>query len=145
MIKNNNIQIINSEQAMLEFGIKISLLLEKGDVVYFYGDLGTGKTTLVKGILNGLGFKNENIKSPTYTIVETYEIKHKVTVQHFDFYRLNNIEELEWIGIRDYFSNDTISLIEWPERGKGILPKSNKKIYIDYNSDENGRIINVQL
>ena len=132
MIKNKaqNTQMVNGEQDMLALGIALSLTLQKGDVIYLYGDLGTGKTTLTKGILQGLGFSGR-VKSPTYTLVESYPIED-ITLQHFDLYRLSDPEELEWIGIRDYFSSDTISLIEWPQKGRGFLPKPTKEIYLDY-------------
>ena len=121
---------IENEFEMLNFGTLISQRLNKGDVIYLYGDLGAGKTTLTKGILQGLGFIG-SVKSPTYTLVETYPI-NGITLQHFDLYRLSDPEELEWIGIRDYFTKDTISLIEWPQKGGDFLPRPSKEIYIQY-------------
>ncbi|WP_440683198.1 tRNA (adenosine(37)-N6)-threonylcarbamoyltransferase complex ATPase subunit type 1 TsaE [Cysteiniphilum halobium] len=131
--------IIKNELEMLKFGKLLSQCLNKGDVIYLHGDLGAGKTTLTKGILQGLGFTG-SVKSPTYTLVETYPI-NGITLQHFDLYRLSDPEELEWIGIRDYFNNDTISLIEWPQKGKGFLPCQSKEIDIQYANK--GRIITI--
>lgn len=131
--------IIENEFEMLKFGTLISQRLNKGDVIYLYGDLGAGKTTLTKGILQGLGFTG-SVKSPTYTLVETYPI-NGITLQHFDLYRLSDPEELEWIGIRDYFTNDTISLIEWPQKGGDFLPRPSKEIHIQYA--DTGRSITV--
>ena len=134
MINNetHNLHIAADEQSMIILGKEISQTLKKGDVVYLHGDLGAGKTTLTKGILQGLGFTG-SVKSPTYTLVETYPI-NGITLQHFDLYRLSDPEELEWIGIRDYFNNDTISLIEWPQKGGDFLPRPSKEIHIEYAS-----------
>ncbi|WP_224728224.1 tRNA (adenosine(37)-N6)-threonylcarbamoyltransferase complex ATPase subunit type 1 TsaE [Cysteiniphilum sp. JM-1] len=131
--------VIENELEMLKFGKQISQSLNKGDVIYLHGDLGAGKTTLTKGILQGLGFTG-SVKSPTYTLVETYPI-NGITLQHFDLYRLSDPEELEWIGIRDYFTNDTISLIEWPQKGGDFLPRPSKEIYIQYA--DTGRSITI--
>lgn len=112
------------EAATLALGAELArrLLHEKakGGCVYLEGDLGAGKTTLVRGILRGMGYEGA-VKSPTYTIVEPYELEG-VHIYHFDLYRLADPEELELIGVRDYFSSGDLCLLEWPERGAGIVP-----------------------
>ncbi|KZY36550.1 tRNA threonylcarbamoyladenosine biosynthesis protein TsaE [Alcanivorax sp. HI0083] len=108
------------EAATLSLGADLGHRLAAGGCVYLEGDLGAGKTTLVRGMLRGLGHEGA-VKSPTYTIVEPYEIAG-VHIYHFDLYRLADPEELELIGVRDYFDAGSLCLLEWPERGAGVVP-----------------------
>ena len=131
-------QYIPDESTMLRFGKKLAEVLVKQPkdnaiVLYFNGDLGAGKTTLTRGMVQGLGYKG-NVKSPTYTLVEEYNIAGKM-IYHFDLYRLADPEELEFMGIRDYFSQNCICLIEWAEKGEGILPEADLLVNIDYYDD----------
>lgn len=131
---------IDSETDMVAFGERIGRSLRaqpKSLCIFLNGDLGAGKTTLSRGILRAFGHTGA-VKSPTYTLVEIYEFAER-RVYHFDLYRLGDPEELEYMGIRDYFSDGSICLMEWPERGKGVLPEPD--LFIDVNVQGLGRLI----
>jgi len=130
-------QPLANETDTLQFGHQLARQLRGGCVVHLHGELGAGKTTLVRGILQGLGHQGR-VKSPTYTLVETYELGG-LTICHFDLYRLADPEELEFMGIRDYFSGQTIVLIEWPERGQRLLPAADIDINLAYQGE--GRLL----
>jgi len=126
--------IIKDEQEMLAAGAKLALQLKPGMLVFLQGDLGAGKTTLVRGILRGLGHKG-SVKSPTYNIVEPYTINDKAFF-HFDLYRLMDVEELEYMGMRDYLNKDSICFIEWPDKGEGFLPEPDLLLDIKINGSQ---------
>ena len=98
-------------------------------VIYLHGDLGAGKTTLVRGVLNALGYKGR-VKSPTYTLVEPYHVAG-LDLRHFDLYRLQNEEEWDSAGFRDEFDGRNIFFIEWPECAKGFLPQADVGIVFE--------------
>ena len=104
-------------------------------IVFLDGDLGTGKTTLVKEIIFALGIK-EKVKSPTFTIIEPYELNNK-NIYHIDLYRINDPSELEIIGLREYLNeSEAIIFIEWPEKSFGFLKKFNLKISLKHSSEK---------
>ena len=130
MTETSHVVFIENEEAMLSFGGKIASFIEETAVIFLYGELGVGKTTWVRGFLKGLGHQG-NVKSPTYALVENYHVA-KSTVYHFDFYRLDDPEELEHMGIRDYFHEKVIAMIEWPEKGMMYLPPSDLSLHMTF-------------
>lgn len=114
---------------MLQLGAELGLACPQAVVIFLHGELGAGKTTLARGLLRGLGYEGK-VKSPSYTIVEPYDLRVQ-SVYHFDFYRLADPEELEFIGIQDYFTQHAICLIEWPEKGLSLLPPADLSCYIE--------------
>ncbi|MEJ2309363.1 MAG: tRNA (adenosine(37)-N6)-threonylcarbamoyltransferase complex ATPase subunit type 1 TsaE [Gammaproteobacteria bacterium] len=127
------------EEAQVRFGVTLASLLPPCAIVFLEGDLGAGKTTLVRGILRGLGWRG-NVKSPTYTIVEPYEFDG-ITLYHFDLYRLADPEELDYLGLREMLGQGML-LFEWPERGAGCLPDPDCVIRISHSRE--GRELTIE-
>jgi len=127
------------EQAMSDFGARIARITQGHGLIFLEGNLGMGKTTLSRGIIRGLGHAGA-VKSPTFTLVEPYEIGD-FRAFHFDLYRLVDPEELEYLGIRDYFEDDALCLIEWPDKGAGFLPKPDLTITI--SPQDSGRSLKI--
>ena len=122
---NNFTLDLPDEAATLNFGRLLAKVIAPNLTIYLHGDLGAGKTTLVRGILHALGVVGK-VKSPTYTLVESYPVQAPLAGQfnahHFDLYRFNDEEEWESAGFRDYFNPQSVCLIEWPEKAENVLP-----------------------
>ncbi len=125
---------IGNETEMQTLGKELGKLFAGGSIIYLEGDLGAGKTTFARGFIRSYNHTCA-IKSPTYTLVESYP-GDCLTIHHFDLYRIADPEELEFIGIIDYFSQETISLIEWPDRGKPLLPAPDLTVRIHYKNSK---------
>jgi tRNA threonylcarbamoyladenosine biosynthesis protein TsaE len=120
---------IYGEAAMELFGESLAPIIRGLGSVHLNGNLGMGKTTLVRGLLKGLGFVGA-VKSPTYTLVEPYDLED-LTVYHFDLYRVSDPEELEFMGVRDYFQSHSVCVVEWPDMGGDVLPVPDLIIHLD--------------
>lgn len=126
----NQVIYLENEKAMLKIGAKIADQFPGGGIILLNGDLGAGKTTLVRGLLRHLGYQGI-VKSPTYTLVEPYNIENR-HVFHFDLYRLGDPEELEYMGGRDYWESDALCVIEWPIQAKGYLPEADLELTLTH-------------
>ena len=120
-------RVTSSAEETIELGKSLSEFIEAGDIITLDGDLATGKTTFVKGILSGLNFENE-VTSPTFTLINEYEARHRVI--HMDCYRENNLQRWINLGIQDYFHSDDVKLIEWPEIISTLIPKDRISIIL---------------
>lgn len=122
-MENDFTRELENEAATIAFGTAMAKGIEPGLVIYLHGDLGAGKTTFVRGLLQGLGYAGR-VKSPTYTLMEPYDMpgRQSATLYHFDLYRFNDEEEWEAAGFRDHFNPESVCLIEWPEKAASILP-----------------------
>ncbi len=123
------------EAATIALGTRLAHAVQAGLVIWLRGDLGAGKTTLVRALLHGLGYLGR-VKSPTYTLVEPYQAG-EFEVRHFDLYRFQDENEWEAAGFRDEFDGRNLCLVEWPEMAKGLVPQAD--IEIDLQILENGR------
>ena len=123
-----------NEAATTAFAARFARVLQPGLVIYLRGNLGAGKTTLVRALLQALGYTGR-VKSPTYTLVERYEVAG-LNLRHFDLYRFRDAEEWESSGFRDEFDGQNICLVEWPEQATGLLPSADISITLDILQDE---------
>lgn len=133
-----------NETAQLALAAALASHTPAGTVIFLQGDLGAGKTTLVRGFLQALGHVGA-VKSPTYTLVEPYQANGQ-SIYHFDLYRLGEPDELEYAGGRDYFDGESICLIEWPEKAAGYLPVADVLCELAYETRDGvqGRFCSLQ-
>jgi len=120
-----------------EIGASLGGLLEKGDYICLYGDLGAGKTTLVQGIARGLGVAEKYITSPSFALVNEY--RGRLTLYHIDLYRLSGPEDLDDIGFKEY-PGDGVAAVEWPERAEGSLPSGRLEVTMGYEGIDSRRL-----
>lgn len=122
------IEILNDETALLNYASELAKQIQAPSIIYLQGPLGAGKTTLTRGLLRAWGYEG-TVKSPTFTLVESYEFS-TFSVHHFDLYRIRDPEELVLIGVRDYCNSDSICIFEWPECAQGQLVAADFSIEI---------------
>lgn len=124
---------LNGEAATLALGRELAPLLRPGMVVWFDGDLGAGKTTLARALLRASGYAGP-VKSPTYTLVEVYVVS-SIYWYHFDFYRFSDPEEFVDAGLEEYFRDDAVCLVEWPDKAAGHVPPADLALVFRFPSD----------
>lgn len=110
--------ISRSPRQTINLGKRLSKLLKKGDIILLFGEFGSGKTTFVKGIAEGLGVKKNKVNSPSFVLIN--EFKGRLPLFHFDLYRLNNLQEIFSLGFEEYLFDDAVSVIEWAQRLKPV-------------------------
>ena len=121
------------EAATSTFAARLAKVIQPGMVIYLRGDLGAGKTTLVRALLNELGYEGR-VKSPTYTLLEQYEAAG-FNLRHFDLYRFRDASEWESAGFNDEFDGINICMVEWPDQAAGLLPPADIEIYFEILPD----------
>ena len=130
---------INNEKEMQAFGAQLARDVKAPAIICLEGELGAGKTTVARGFLRELGY-NGSVKSPTYTIVECYDLNN-LKVYHFDLYRLSSFDELEAMGFVDYLDDNAICLIEWPQLVATHLPP--ESLYCTIEVCDEQRIVTI--
>lgn len=121
---------LRDDDATAELGARLAASLTRGMRIYLRGELGTGKTTLIRGLLRALGVQT-GVRSPSYTLVELYVIS-RLNLYHFDFYRFLDSSEFDNAGFADYFSGDAVCLVEWPDKAGPTLPLPDLEIELTY-------------
>ncbi len=126
----------------LNLGRKVAKSLKEGDIVCLFGELGSGKTVLAKGIASGLGINKDKIISPTFVLMRQYAARGNMPFYHFDFYRLKAYNDILVLGYEEYFYGRGITVIEWPERLEYLMPQVYLKIALSFK-DKNSRAIEI--
>lgn len=137
----SSVRRLNDEDGMQALGQELAGILPRGTLVTLSGDLGAGKSVLVRAIIHELGYAGR-VKSPTYTLIESYDTgqlgEQPVRIAHLDLYRLEDPEELDYLGFDDVLGEHDLVFIEWPEKGAGRVPQPDLHIAISY-TDTGGR------
>lgn len=134
--------ISNSVKRTLIIGSKIAANLRKGDILCLSGELGSGKTVLIKGIASGLGINKDKVISPTFILMREHRTKENTDFYHFDFYRLKDYRDILILGYEEYFYADAITAIEWPNRMKHLIPQERLDIGLSVKG-VTARLINI--
>lgn len=125
---------LSSEEETLKFGRELGIQLKPGSLLFFHGDLGAGKTTLIKGIGNSLGIPEEELHSPTFTLMQLYS-GDRARLCHIDLYRLNDIEEFLSLSLEEFFDEETIVCVEWPERIEGLNIVPTHRVFLRHRGE----------
>ena len=125
-----------NETALL--GEKLAKIVRSGDLIFLQGDLGSGKTTYMRGFLRGLNFKGK-VKSPSYTLLEQYELE--LTINHFDLYRFKDQREWDDAGFSEFINSNDVNVIEWPEKADDMIPSSDLTIFFTFLNEKKRKIV----
>ncbi|MBF0484486.1 MAG: tRNA (adenosine(37)-N6)-threonylcarbamoyltransferase complex ATPase subunit type 1 TsaE [Candidatus Omnitrophica bacterium] len=125
----------------MALGADLAKKIKPGTIICLYGDLGAGKTTLVRGLAKGLRLKIDEVHSPTFTLLNIYESKGRRSLYHFDLYRLAKPEEIELLGYEEFLYGNAITVIEWPDRLGELLPKKYLKIELLHSAETEREIV----
>lgn len=139
-VKPQQVVPLNFQEDTETLGAKLACQIQRG-LVFLRGPLGAGKTTLVRGWLRALGYDGP-VKSPTFTLIEPYEID-TVRILHFDLFRIANPSEIEYIGMLEHLETSQLQFVEWPERGISLLPKPKLDIHLEYDGSKRQATISV--
>jgi tRNA threonylcarbamoyladenosine biosynthesis protein TsaE len=129
--------ITRSEKETFDWAKELGVSAKKGSIFALYGELGTGKTIIAKGIAKGLGI-SDDVTSPTFLMMEIY--KGKMQLYHFDLYRIDNVEKLDELNFEEYWSGNGVSVIEWAEKAEHRIPADSVRINLEWISDTERRI-----
>lgn len=129
----------NAPEETEALGRRLAALLKPGMVLALYGDLGAGKTHLVKGMAAGLGVPPKAVTSPTFTLVNVYEGRD-FPLYHLDAYRITRLEEFYELGYEDYFFGEGVCVVEWPERVEALLPTTTRRLHLTHGGGDRRRI-----
>ena len=132
-----------TEKELIEYGRALAKTLTPGSIIALTGNLGAGKTTLTRAIGEGLGVK-EQITSPTFTLIHEYD-SGRLPLYHFDVYRIEDEEEMEWLGYEEYFFGTGVCIVEWAEKIKNLLPENTIRIQLSQGNSPEERILREQL
>jgi tRNA threonylcarbamoyladenosine biosynthesis protein TsaE len=121
------------ESGLREIAARLAAVAHEGGMIYLEGDLGAGKTTFARALLTAIGV-GERVKSPTYSLVESYRVSH-LDAHHLDLYRIADAGEIEWLGLGDLWSDSALVLVEWPERARGALPPADLVLHLAHAGD----------
>ncbi|MEM1270975.1 MAG: tRNA (adenosine(37)-N6)-threonylcarbamoyltransferase complex ATPase subunit type 1 TsaE [Bacteroidota bacterium] len=133
-------RITDSPEATQALGAELARSLQAGDVVTFSGDLGAGKTHLIKGLCAAFGVPEPAVSSPTFTLVNQYDTPDGLVIYHIDAYRIKHVDEFHELGYEEYVYGDGLCLIEWPERVASLIPPGSVPVQIDHLGEQRRRI-----
>lgn len=131
---------LQNEAATQQFARLLAKICKKPLRMYFYGQIGSGKTTFIRAFLHALGV-NEKVKSPSFSIIALYEVSGHI-IYHVDLYRLADPREIEYLDLVDQINQDTMCCVEWADKGEGYLPQPDLKFSFSFSNE--GRLLNVQ-